>query len=265
MRREKSPMPKLLEAKIILVTGAASGIGQASAIACAKEGATLIVADVSEAGARQTVESIIALGGRATFVRVDVTDTASVQAMVAAAIAEHGRLDCALNNAGISGIGVAGSGRSLTADYPDERWERVMATNVTGVYQCMKAELRQMLRQGGGVIVNMASVAGLVGVPNNVGYATSKHAVVGLTRTAALEYVKDNIRINCVCPGFVLTAMSAAGFEDPARRALMLASQPQGRLGTPEEVAQAVVWLFSDAASFFIGSAMVVDGGYSAR
>lgn len=258
-------MTRTLDGKIVLITGAATGIGKAVALASAQQGAKLIVADTQEEPGRTTVELITKQGGEAIFVSTDVTDAASVQAMVAKAVAHYGRLDGALNNAGISGVGIGGSQRPVTADYPDERWDRVLAVNLTGVFLCMKAEIRQMLQQGGGSIVNMASVVGLVAVVNNAAYVASKHGVVGLTRTAALEYAKQNIRINCACPGYVETPMTAAGLQDPTRKAMMMASQPQGRLGTAEEVAQAVVWLLSDSASFVLGSALTIDGGYSAQ
>jgi NAD(P)-dependent dehydrogenase (short-subunit alcohol dehydrogenase family) len=231
----------------------------------AREGAKLIVADLHEDGGQQTVHMITENGGAATFVHVDVTQATAVEALISRAVETYGRLDCAHNNAGISGAGIAGEHRTLTAEYPEERWHQVLAINLTGVWLCMKYELQQMLAQGGGAIVNTASVAGLVGLPYAAAYVASKHGVVGLTKTAALEYASAGIRVNCVCPGYIQTPMTAAGMHDPERMARMLASEPVGRMGQPEEVAETVVWLCSDAASFVTGHTMTVDGGYVAQ
>jgi len=204
-------------------------------------------------------------GGEAIFVRTDVSQAVEVQALISQAVATYGRLDCAHNNAGITGLGIAGTQPALTADYPDERWHQVLAINLTGVWLCMKYELQHMLTQGGGAIVNTASAAGLVGLPYASAYVASKHGVVGLTKTAALEYAQQGIRINCVCPGYIQTPMTARGMNDPERMARIIASEPIGRVGQPEEVAEAVVWLCSDAASFVTGHTMTVDGGYVAQ
>jgi NAD(P)-dependent dehydrogenase (short-subunit alcohol dehydrogenase family) len=177
----------------------------------------------------------------------------------------YGRLDCAHNNAGISGRGIAGTHQALTADYPEERWQQVIAINLTSVWLCMKYELLQMLQQGSGITVNTASAAGLVGLPGSCAYVASKHGVVGLTKTAALEYAKQGIRVNCVCPGSIQTPMTDRAWSDPERRARVIASEPVGRIGKPEEIAEAVVWLCSDAASFVTGHAMSVDGGLVAQ
>jgi NAD(P)-dependent dehydrogenase (short-subunit alcohol dehydrogenase family) len=201
-------------------------------------------------------------GGEAIFVQVDVTSASAVEAMIAKTVETYGRLDCAHNNAGISGAGIGGEHRALTAEYPDERWHQVMAINLTGVWLCMKYEIAQMLTQGGGTIVNTASGAGLVGLPGNCAYVASKHGVVGLTKTAALEYAQQGIRVNCVCPGYIQTPMTAQGMNDSEQMARIIAREPIGRVGQPEEVAEAVVWLCSDAASFVTGHAMSVDGGY---
>jgi NAD(P)-dependent dehydrogenase (short-subunit alcohol dehydrogenase family) len=198
-------------------------------------------------------------------VQTDVTQAAAVEALIAQAVDRYGRLDCAYNNAGILGTGIGGTHRALTAEYPEERWHQVMAINLTGVWLCMRYEIPQMLQQGRGAIVNTASGAGLVGVPYSSAYVASKHGVVGLTKTAALEYARQGIRVNCVCPGFVRTPMIAQGLNDPELMAWMTASEPMGRIGNPEEVAAAVVWLCSDAASFVTGHTMVVDGGYVAQ
>jgi NAD(P)-dependent dehydrogenase (short-subunit alcohol dehydrogenase family) len=253
-------MPGRLEGKVALVTGGASGIGRATALTFAREGAKLVVADMNEEGGHQTVHMITENGGEATFVQVDVTSASAVEAMISKTVETYGRLDCAHNNAGIWG-GL----RALTAEYLEDRWHQVIAVNLTGVWLCMKYEIPQMLSQGSGAIVNTASAAGLVGGRGISAYVASKHGVVGLTKTAALEYAQQGIRVNCICPGYIQTPMTAPGMEDPARMALMLAREPIGRVGQPEEVAEAVVWLCSDAASFVTGHTMTVDGGYVAQ
>jgi len=250
-----------LAGKVTLVTGGASGIGWATALACAREGAKLIIADMQEEGGEQVVHLITEKGGEAIFVQTDVSQATEVKTLISKAVERYGRLDCAHNNAGISGLGIAGDHRALTAEYPDERWHQVIAINLTGVWLCMKYELQQMLKEGGGAIVNMASVAGLVGFVGHAAYAASKHGVVGLTRTAALEYAKQGIRVNCVCPGYIQTPMTAPGVQDPDRKALMIASEPVGRIGNPEEVAEAVVWLATEAPPYIIGERLNVSGG----
>jgi NAD(P)-dependent dehydrogenase (short-subunit alcohol dehydrogenase family) len=254
-----------VEGKVALVTGGASGIGRATALTFAREGAKLVVADMNVDGAQQTVHMITEHGGEAIFVKADVSKAVEVEALISKAVETYGRLDCAHNNAGISGTGVAGDQRALTADYPEARWHHVLAINLTGVWFCMKYELAQMLHQGGGSIVNTTSAAGLVGLPYASAYVASKHGVVGLTKTAALEYAQQGIRVNCVCPGYIQTPMTARGLSDPVQQAQIVAREPIGRVGTPEEVAEAVVWLCSDAASFVTGHAMTVDGGYVAQ
>lgn len=258
-------MPGQLDGKVAVITGGASGIGRATALAFAREGAKLMIADMNEDGGHQTVHMITEQGGEAAFVPVDVTQARAVEALISRTVEIYGRLDCAYNNAGISGTGIAGTHRALTADYPDERWYQVLAINLTGVWLCMKYEIAQMLKQGGGAIVNTASVAGLVGLTGNAAYVASKHGVVGLAKTAALEYAQQGIRVNCVCPGYIATPMTAQGMQDPERRARMIGSEPVGRMGQPEEVAEAVLWLCSDAASFVTGHTMTVDGGYVAQ
>ena len=258
-------MPGILNGKVALVTGGASGIGRATALTFAREGAKLIVADMNEDGGQQTVHMITEQGGEAIFVQTDVTQATAVEALISKAVATYGRLDCAHNNAGISGAGIGGEHRALTAEYPDERWHQVIAINLTGVWLCMKYEIAQMLTHGGGTIVNTASAAGLVGLPYASAYVASKHGVVGLTKTAALEYAQQSIRVNCVCPGYIQTPMTARGLSDPEQKAQIVAREPIGRVGTPEEVAEAVVWLCSDTASFVTGHAMSVDGGYVAQ
>jgi NAD(P)-dependent dehydrogenase (short-subunit alcohol dehydrogenase family) len=253
-------MAGCVEGKVALVTGGASGIGRATALTFAREGAKLVVADTNEDGGHQTVHMITENGGEAIFIQVDVTSTSAVEAMISKTVETYGRLDCAHNNAGIWG-GL----RALTAEYPEDRWHQVIAVNLTGVWLCMKYELQQMRTQGGGAIVNTASVAGLIGGRGLTAYVASKHGVVGLTKTAALEYAQQGIRVNCVCPGYIQTPMTAPEMEDPARMALMLAREPLGRIGKPEEIAEAVIWLCSDAASFVTGHAMSIDGGLVAQ
>src|SRR2546430_1587198 len=236
-----------LNGKVALITGGASGLGRATALTFAREGAKLIIADMNEEGGQQTVHMITEQGGEATFVHVDVTQATAVQALISQAVQTYGRLDCAHNNAGISG-----GGRALTAEYAEDTWHQVIAVNLTGVWLCMKYEIPQMLHQGGGVIVNTASVAGLIGGRGLAAYVASKHGVVGLTKTAALEYAQQGIRVNCVCPGVIQTPMTERALSDPELKA-QITARPMGRVGIPEEVAEAVVWLCSDAASFVTG------------
>jgi len=252
-------MPGRLEGKVALVTGGASGIGRATALAFAREGAKLVIADINEEGGQQTVHMITEKGGEAIFVRTDVSQAVEVQALISTAVETYGRLDCAHNNAGISG-----GGRALTAEYPEDRWQQVIAVNLTGVWLCMKYEIPQMLHQGGGAIVNTASAAGLVGSRGISAYVASKHGVVGLTKTAALEYAQQGIRVNCVCPGVIQTPMTERALRDPVMQ-VQITARPIGRVGAPEEVAEAVVWLCSDAASFVTGHAMSIDGGLVAQ
>lgn len=254
-------MAGLLAGKVALVTGGASGIGRAAALAMAREGARVVVADVAEAGGSETVQRIVAAGGQALFQRADVADAADVATLVRRAVETYGRLDCAFNNAGIEGAIAA------PHEYPDDAFDRVIAVNLKGVWLCLKAEVQQMLAQGGGAIVNTASAAGLVGAPTIAAYAASKHGVVGLTKSFALAYARQGIRVNAVCPGIIRTPMVERSFmaRGPDAVARLEATEPVGRLGTPEEVAEAVVWLCSDAAAFVTGVALPVDGGLVAR
>jgi len=247
-----------LDRRVALVTGAASGIGRASALAFAREGAKVVVSDVAAEGGHATVSEIAAAGGSASFVRADVSRAADVEGLIKATVETYGRLDCAHNNAGIEGVIVD------TADYPEEVWDQVIAVNLKGVWLCLKYELRQMLAQGGGAIVNTASVAGMRGGPSPA-YTASKWGVIGLTHRAAREVAARGIRVNAVCPGVIRTPLVERVIAAvPGMGERWLAAEPVGRFGTPEEVGAAVVWLCSDAASFVTGVALPVDGGMAA-
>jgi NAD(P)-dependent dehydrogenase (short-subunit alcohol dehydrogenase family) len=245
--------------KVVLVTGAAGGIGRAAALAFAREGARVAVCDISAAGGEETVAMIRQAGGEALFIKADVSREAEVESLVAQTVSTFGRLDCAFNNAGIEE-------ESKPLGETDEAlFDRIMAVNVKGAWLCMKHEIRQMLKQGGGAIVNTASVAGLVGAPLQPIYAASKHAVVGMTKTAAAEYGRAGIRINSVCPGVIRTEMLVRALErEPRREKSIVKVHPIGRLGEAEEIANAAVWLCSDAASFVTGHQLAVDGGLTA-
>jgi NAD(P)-dependent dehydrogenase (short-subunit alcohol dehydrogenase family) len=250
-------MAATFNGKVALVTGAAAGIGLATARAFANAGASVIVADLDETGAHKAAESLRAAGHSAVAVTCDVTDIAQVDAMVERAVSTYGRLDAAFNNAGVN------SEAAAFLDTSDSELERIMGVNLRGVWNCMKAEVRHMVAQGGGAVVNCSSIGGLKGSRGRSAYSASKHAVIGLTRSAALDYAAMGMRINAVCPGMVNTPMAARvtkGYDpDIVRR--MVAQEPIGRFGEPEEIAAAVVWLCSPDASFMVGHAMAVDGG----
>ena len=251
----------LLDGRSAIVTGAASGIGRAAAIAFAREGARVIVADLTEDGGEQTVRTICDTGGDARFVRCDVSDAKDVDALVAAAVKAFGRLDCAFNNAGIAGT------QRKTADYEEAEFDKIIAVDLKGVWLCMRAEIRQFLAQkGSGAIVNTASAAGLVASHSMPAYTAAKHGVVGLTKCAALEYARSGIRINDVCPGVVDTPLVEGMVAGRPKLAARLDEvEPIGRKARPQEIAEAVVWLCSDAASFVTGCSMSVDGGLTAQ
>jgi NAD(P)-dependent dehydrogenase (short-subunit alcohol dehydrogenase family) len=253
-----------LDQKVALVTGGGSGIGRASTLAFAREGAKVIVSDVDFTGGEETVRLIQTAGGAATFIQADVARAAEVEALVKKGVETYGRLDCALNNAGIQGD------LRQTAECSEENWNRIIAINLTGVWLCMKHELAYMLHQGSGVIVNTASNFGLVGSPGMPAYSASKHGVVGLTKTAALEYAKAGIRVNAVCPGPTQTPLVDRILSQQPQLASQIveaikAREPAGRMGQPEEIAEAVIWLCSEAASFVTGIALAVDGGFVAQ
>jgi NAD(P)-dependent dehydrogenase (short-subunit alcohol dehydrogenase family) len=250
-------MSGLLTGKVVMVTGAGSGIGRASALIFAREGARVLVADIDRAGGEASAESVRQAGGEAVFAQVDVSDAGQVDAAVAQAVASFGRLDGGFNNAALP--------EALTGllDATEEAYARIMDVNVRGVWLCMRAQVRQMKAQGdGGAIVNTASAAGLRGTNKMAIYSASKHAVVGLTKSAALEFARSGPRVNAVCPGVIDTPMLHSIIDDSERaRQGFMASQPNRRFGRPEEIGEAAAWLLSDAASFVTGVAMSVDGG----
>jgi NAD(P)-dependent dehydrogenase (short-subunit alcohol dehydrogenase family) len=249
-------MPGQFNNKVAFVTGAANGIGRAAALAFADEGASVVVADVSEAENSETARMIEKLGGRSVAVRCDVSRADEVKAALDQAIATFGRIHFAFNNAGIE------QPIEPTADLTEEQWNRIVRINLSGVFLCMKYQIPLMLMNGGGAIVNTSSGAGLKGFKGQAAYAAAKHGVVGLTKSAALDYAASKIRINAVCPGIIDTPMMhrfTGGTRENQER--VIAQEPIARMGTPEEIAAAVIWLCSDAAAFVVGHAMVVDGG----
>ncbi|MTV16991.1 MULTISPECIES: glucose 1-dehydrogenase [Bradyrhizobium] len=255
-------MAGILDGKAALVTGGGSGIGRATAIAMAREGPRVAVSDLSKEGIDETVALINAAGGQSIAIQGDVTDEADVANMVARTVSAFGRIDCAFNNAGVAGRSVGPPGQRIH-ELTQASVARMFSVNLMGVFLCLKYEIAQMLKQGGGgAIVNTASIAGLVGLATSGHYVATKHGVVGLTKSAAIEYAQDGIRVNCVNPGYIKTPMTRETMDE--RYDEIIAKVPVRRLGVPEEIAEAVVWMCSDKASFMTGASHVVDGGYSA-
>ena len=249
----------LFDGKVAIVTGGGSGIGEAACHLYAREGAKVVVSDLNEKRGNEVAQAIQKMKGDAIFVRADVSKPDDCQAMVDATLEKYGRLDIAFNNAGIGGE------TNLTADYSIAGWQKVIAVNLSSVFYCMKYEIPAMLKTGGGAIVNMASILGQVGFENSPAYVAAKHGVVGLTKNAALEYSKQGIQINSVGPGFIRTPLISGLEQDEQVRNHLISLHPIGRLGESEEVAELVIWLSSEKASFVMGAYYPIDGGYLAR
>ncbi len=246
--------------KTVVITGSGSGIGRSTAILFAEKEANVVVSDINEKGGNETVEAIKKNNGNAIFIKCDVTQYGEVQHLMNKTVEHFGSIDIAVNNAGIGGRTLA-----KTAEHPFDDWDNVIAVNQTGVFYCMKLEIQQMLKQGIGCIINIASIAGLRGLPNNLSYVASKHAVVGMTKTAALEYARNNIRVNAICPVFTHSALfqqlldAKEGIGEKLKRGI-----PLGRFGQPEEIGEAIMWLSSDQSKFITGHSLPVDGGMMA-
>lgn len=254
-------MAATLAGRVALVTGGSAGIGRAAALTFAREGASVVIAARRVQEGQETARMVERAGGTAQFVQADVSIARDVEALIERCVETYGGLHCAFNNAGVEGMP-----DTPTAGHTEEDWDRIIDINLKGVWLCMKYEILHMLEHGGGAIVNNASVLGLVGQKIGVAYVASKHGVIGLTKTAALEYAQQGIRINAVCPGYIRTAaVERFAANDPEGIAKAIATEPIGRMGTPDEVAEAVVWLCSDAAGFVTGHSMAVDGGYVAQ
>jgi len=253
-------MNQRLAGKIALVTGGGGGIGSVTSHAYAREGAKVAVVDVDGAAARKVADAIVAAGGEAVGIAVDVSNSGQVEAMVEQVVARFGRLDVAFNNAGID------IEHEPLAMATEETFDRLMSVNVKGMFLCMKYEILQMLKQGAGAIVNTSSIGGLIGAPRQPIYGTTKHAVLGMTKAAAVEYGRKGIRINAVCPGIIRTEMTERAIaRDPRRKTYIEQAHPIGRMGEAEDIANAVIFLSSDDAAFVIGHSLAVDGGFTAR
>jgi NAD(P)-dependent dehydrogenase (short-subunit alcohol dehydrogenase family) len=251
-------MAARLQDKVFLVTGGASGIGKATGLMFAREGAKVVIADISQEGGRQTVQEINQMGGKAMFVPTDVSKAHEVETLMKRVIEVYGRLDFALNNAGI------GHTSSLTHEIPEEMWDHVISVNLKGIWLCMKYELPQMMKQGSGVIVNMSSIGGLIGGPGLAAYGASKGGINQLTKVTALEYAKFGIRVNAVCPSITMTPLTEGSVkESPETFKAMIDNQPLRRPAQPEEMASVVFWLCSDESSYVNGVCLPVDGGYT--
>ena len=256
---KRKTMTPELEGKVALVTGGTSGIGRETAVLFAKAGAKVVVAGRRAPEGEETIEGVCAAGGDGLFVKTDVSKASEVETLIQKTVEKFGRLDVAFNNAGVEGV------LAPIVRQSEEDWDRTIEINLKGVWLCLKYEIRQMLKQGGsGAIVNMASITGLVGAVGAGAYCASKHGVIGLTQTAALENAKSGIRINAVCPGFTETPMADRIFRVPGVHKYVLSCHPIGRLGRPMEIAEAVVWMCSDRASFMTGQSLVLDGGFLA-
>ncbi len=251
----------MLKNKVVLITGAANGIGQATALTVSRYGAKVLLGDIDEAGGEATRKALTDAGGEAVFFYVDITDPDNVVRFVDHAVERFGRLDCAFNNAGIEGS------YATTADYDEKEWDQVLNVNLKGTWLCMRSEIKHMLAGSGGAIVNASSALGKTGIWNMPAYVTSKHAVIGLTRAAALDHAQQGIRVNAVAPGVIATPMVCERIynADPDAEKRLLDMHPIGRIGEPDEVAEAVAWLCSDAASFVTGTTLSVDGAYMAK
>lgn len=253
-------MNKLYLDNTVIVTGAASGIGRATAVAFAGEGARVVVADTQVEQGKETVNELQGMGSESIFMKCDVSSEEDVKSLIHETVSTFGRIDCAFNNAGIEGE------QGYTSDCSVQNWDRVIGINLKGVWLCMKYQLQQMLKQGGGAIVNCSSIAGLVGFPGIPAYVASKHGVIGLTKTAALEYARSGIRVNAVCPGVIQTPMVDRFVHGEAQiRNHLIEGEPVGRIGKPEEIAEAVLWLCSPKTTFVTGHALAVDGGWVAQ
>src|SRR5574339_200741 len=249
----------LFDGKVAIVTGGSSGIGQAACHLYAREGAKVVVSDIDEKGGNETCRAIQEMNGEAAFIRADVSNPADCQALVEGAVEKYGRLDIAFNNAGVGGES------NLSGEYSVEGWQKVIEINLSGVFYCMRYEIPAMLKTGGGAIVNMASILGQVGFSQSPAYVAAKHGVVGLTRTAAIEYAQQGLRINSVGPAFIHTPLISGLEENTQVRDYLISLHPMGRLGESDEVAELVIWLSSEKASFVTGAYYAVDGGYLAR